>query len=135
MSVKRYRPSCDNSDGHGLVVSGGLHSYIDTIEYTADGAAFDHLMNETANDDNNMLRYATPDSNYLHCLVALDGGNLFVAGGRAEEIGPDVQLDVLDLMLREERRVDATPTTGKSRRERMKLLSLLGFKNEERYVR
>ena len=24
MSVKRYRPSCDNSDRHGLVVSGGL---------------------------------------------------------------------------------------------------------------
>ena len=23
-----------------------------------------------------MLRYATPDSNYLHCMVALDNGNL-----------------------------------------------------------
>ena len=48
MSVKRYRPSCDNSARHGLVVSGGLHSYVDTIEYTSDGAAFDHLMNVTA---------------------------------------------------------------------------------------
>ena len=74
-----------------------------------------------------------PESNYLHCLVALDGGNLFVAGGRAEEIGPDVQLDVLDLMLREERRVDAERTGGKSGTERKKLLSLLGFKNEQRY--
>ena len=76
MSVKRYRPSCDISDQQGLVISGGLHSYVDTIEYTTDGAAFDHLMNETANDSNNMLRYATPDSNYLHCMVALDNGNL-----------------------------------------------------------
>ena len=81
-----------------------------------------------------MLRYAMPESNYLHCLVALDGGNLFVAGGRAEEIGPDVQLDVLDLMLREERRVDADRTGGKPEKtERKKLLSLLGFKNEQRY--
>ena len=54
MSVKRYRPSCDNSAQHGLVLSGGLHSYADTIEYTTDGAAFDHLMNVTANS--NMLR-------------------------------------------------------------------------------
>ena len=65
--------------------------------------------------------------------MALDGGNLFVAGGRAEEIGPDVQLDVLDLMLREERRVDSAWTQGKSGAERKKLLNLLGFKNEQRY--
>ena len=65
--------------------------------------------------------------------MALDGGNLFMAGGRAEEIGPDVQLDVLDLMLREERRVDAERTGGKPGTERKKLLSLLGFKNEQRY--
>ena len=134
MSVKRYRPSCDNSGQHGLVVSGGLHSYVDTIEYTSDGAAFDHLMNGTANNNDNMLRYATPDSNYLHCLVALDDGNLFIAGGSAEEIEPDVQLDVLDLMLREERGAAQVRTDRRNaRRERKKLLKLLGFKNENRY--
>ena len=56
-----------------------------------------------------------------------------MAGGRAEDIEPDVQLDVLDLMLREERRVDADRTGGMSGAERKKLLSLLGFKNEQRY--
>ena len=42
-----------------------------------------------------MLRYATPDSNYLHCLVALHGGNMFMAGGSGEEIQPDVQGPIL----------------------------------------
>ena len=86
MSVKRYRPSCDNSGQHGLVVSGGLHSYVDTIEYTSDGAAFDHLMNGTANNNDNMLRYATPDSNYLHCMVALDNGNLGRSSIHSEKV-------------------------------------------------
>ena len=45
-----------------------------------------------------------------------------------------MQLDVLDLMLREGRGAQERRDRRKARRERKKLLNLLGLKNENRYT-
>ena len=45
-----------------------------------------------------------------------------------------MQLDVLDLMLREGRGAQERRDRRKARRERKKLLNLLGLKNENRYM-
>ena len=72
MSKKRYRPACDHSGQHGLVLSGGLYSFVDSVEYTTDAAAFDQSGAITTMPGN--------ASKYLNCLVALDNGNLFITG-------------------------------------------------------
>ena len=72
MSEKRFRPACDHSEEHGLVLSGGLYSFVDSVEYTADGAAFDQ--------SGAIATMPADASKYLNCLVALDNGNLFITG-------------------------------------------------------
>ena len=72
MAKKRYRPACDHSGQHGLVLSGGLYSFVDSVEYTTDAAAFDQSGAITTMPGN--------ASKYLNCLVALDNGNLFITG-------------------------------------------------------
>ena len=38
MNDIRFRPSCAFSSDYGLIVSGGLYQYIDTVEYTSGGS-------------------------------------------------------------------------------------------------
>ena len=79
MSKKRYRPACDHSDQHGLVLSGGLYSYVDSVEYTTDGAVFDQ--------SGAIATMPGDASKYLNCLVALDNGDLFITGMALAELG------------------------------------------------
>ena len=37
MSDIRFRPSCAFGPDYGMVVSGGLYQYIDSVEYTSGG--------------------------------------------------------------------------------------------------
>ena len=78
MSSKRYRPACDKSDTYGLVLSGGLYSFVDTVEATTDGSTITAPFDLSAGAG--IKDIPSDASKYLNCLVALDSGNLFITG-------------------------------------------------------
>ena len=71
MSGLREHPACSLSQEHGLVFSGGVDRLrdLDTVEHTLDGEAIGKLRK-------------MPEAKYYHCMVALQDGDLFIAGGR-----------------------------------------------------
>ena len=72
MSGLRESPACSLSQEHGLVFSGGVDRLreLDTVEHTLEGEAIGELQK-------------MPEAKYYHCMVALQDGDLFVAGGRS----------------------------------------------------
>ena len=71
MSGLREHPACSLSQEHGLVFSGGVDRLrdLDTVEHTLDGEAIGELKK-------------MPEAKNYHCMVALQDGGLFIAGGR-----------------------------------------------------
>ena len=71
LSEARHRAGCSYSDEHGLVITGGQllsGPYTDLVESTQNGQAI-------------TLLEELPESKQYSCVVALQGGNLFCAGG------------------------------------------------------
>lgn len=72
MSAAKGETGCALSSRHGLVIAGGTDgidiSGIDTVTNTHDGETFEDVP-------------PMPVGKVEHCLVALDGGDLFVTGG------------------------------------------------------
>ena len=67
LSVPRHEAGCSFSSELGMVISGGYDDLTST-EYTMDGDKFETLSEPM------------PVGKNEHCLVALDGGDLFVTG-------------------------------------------------------
>ena len=72
LSEGRCYPGCTFSDEHGLVISGGMQVAFQakaTVENTLDGKNIASSIPQL------------PEKVMGHCLVALEGGDLFTAGG------------------------------------------------------
>ena len=67
LSVPRHEAGCSFSSEYGMVISGGYDD-LNSTEYTLDGDEFESLSQPM------------PVGKNEHCLVALDGGDLFVTG-------------------------------------------------------
>ena len=71
--MPRHEAGCSFSSEYGMVISGGYDDLTST-EYTLDGDQFESLSEPM------------PVGKNEHCLVALDGGDLFVTGGYTKQL-------------------------------------------------
>ena len=77
MSAAKGEAGCAQSASHGLVIAGGVNGVdltgLATVANTVDGETVDEELPPM------------PVGKTEHCLVALDGGDLFVTGGLSPE--------------------------------------------------
>ena len=71
--MPRHEAGCSFSSEYGMVISGGYDDLTST-EYTLDGDQFESLSEQM------------PVGKNEHCLVALDGGDLFVTGWLTQQL-------------------------------------------------